>query len=316
MPESKFNNFMASFQYPAISVIMPVYNTSAYLRQALASILGQTFSDLELIAVDDGSTDGSSDILHEVAAGDPRVTVISQSNRGQGAARNAALRNARGKYVYFMDSDDLLSAETFGKCVESCEAGDLDLVLFDADSFGSTDASSYIYDRKGRIDSERVWTGQELLREELEKRVFYVSPCLLFVRRTLLDGFAGFPEGTIHEDNVLAMHLMLKSRKVKYLPEKFFSRRVRPGSTMTSRFGRRNIDGYVRACTEIRSWKDGSSADSLIDLFLDCTLDSVIWLASPMRLSDKVHALRRFVSSGLFRNVSMRNWMRLFLVWR
>lgn len=92
---------------PQVSVIIPVYNAEAYLRSCLNSVLGQTLHDLEVICVDDGSVDTSTEILAEYAAKDSRVKVITQANTGSGAARNVALAVARGDFVAFLDADDL-----------------------------------------------------------------------------------------------------------------------------------------------------------------------------------------------------------------
>ena len=89
-----------------VSIIIPVYNVETYLRQCLDSVLAQTLKDIEVIVVDDGSTDNSPAICDEYAARDTRVKVIHQSNAGRSAARNAALRIARGEYIGFVDSDD------------------------------------------------------------------------------------------------------------------------------------------------------------------------------------------------------------------
>ena len=89
-----------------VSVIMPVYNVEKYLRQSLDSVLAQTLSEIEIICVDDGSTDGSYDILEEYAAKDQRITVLKQQNQYAGVARNHGLEKAGGKYVVFWDSDD------------------------------------------------------------------------------------------------------------------------------------------------------------------------------------------------------------------
>lgn len=91
---------------PAVSVILPVYNTEKYLPRCLDSLLGQTFSDFEILAVDNGSTDGSAAILHKYAQKDSRVRVLSSRPGDVGAARNAGLKAARGRYVMFCDSDD------------------------------------------------------------------------------------------------------------------------------------------------------------------------------------------------------------------
>ena len=89
-----------------ISVIIPVFNVRPYLAKALESVIRQTYSHLEIIVVDDGSTDGSGDICDEFAARDERIKVIHQENRGLSAARNAGLDRAAGEYIAFLDSDD------------------------------------------------------------------------------------------------------------------------------------------------------------------------------------------------------------------
>lgn len=96
---------------PVVSVIVPVCNAETYLRQCLDSVLGQTLRDIEVICVNDGSTDGSAAILAEYAANDPRLTVLAQANAGSGAARNRGIDASRGRYVAFMDADDVYPDE-------------------------------------------------------------------------------------------------------------------------------------------------------------------------------------------------------------
>lgn len=98
---------------PFFSIIIPVYNVAPYLRECLDSVLAQTFADWEAVCVDDGSTDGSGAILDEYAAKDPRFRVIHQPNAGVSAARNAALDNAEGEWLTFLDGDDKLRKEAF-----------------------------------------------------------------------------------------------------------------------------------------------------------------------------------------------------------
>ena len=93
-----------------VSVIIPVYNVEKYLRECIDSILNQTLRDLELICVDDGSTDGSLEILHEYEKADSRVKVLTQHNMGAGAARNKGLAIATGEYLSFLDSDDFFAS--------------------------------------------------------------------------------------------------------------------------------------------------------------------------------------------------------------
>ncbi len=96
---------------PAVSVIIPVYNTEPYLADCLSSVLGQSFSDFEVIAVDDGSTDDSSSILRDFASKDSRIRIVSQENRGLSEARNAGIDIAQGEWLTFVDSDDKLAPD-------------------------------------------------------------------------------------------------------------------------------------------------------------------------------------------------------------
>ncbi|HJD20604.1 MAG TPA: glycosyltransferase [Candidatus Gemmiger faecigallinarum] len=114
-----------------ISVIMPVYNAAAHLPDAVRSVLGQTFADLELILVDDGSTDGSGALCDGFAAADPRVRVVHQQNAGICAARNAGLALAQGDYVGFCDDDDVFLPDFLAAAWDLARRADADLVRFD-----------------------------------------------------------------------------------------------------------------------------------------------------------------------------------------
>ena len=115
---------------PKISVIVPVYNVEAFLPQCLNSILAQTFTDFELICVDDGSTDNSGKILDNYAAKDKRIKVIHQQNKGIVTARNSGVDVANGKYIYFMDSDDSIHPQLLEICHTLAEKENADWVCF------------------------------------------------------------------------------------------------------------------------------------------------------------------------------------------
>lgn len=98
---------------PKVSVIIPVYNAEKYLRECLDSVVNQTLEEIEVICVDDGSTDGSLDILYEYEEKDSRVKVLKQKNQHAGVARNAGIDIAQGEYVHFLDSDDYLTLNAY-----------------------------------------------------------------------------------------------------------------------------------------------------------------------------------------------------------
>lgn len=115
-----------SLKQTTVTVIVPVYNVQNYLEKCVRSILAQTFSDFELIMVDDGSTDESPRICDQLAQADPRITVIHKPNGGLSSARNAALDIALGKYIAFIDSDDYVEPRLLEKTVAAMEAGNYD----------------------------------------------------------------------------------------------------------------------------------------------------------------------------------------------
>ena len=115
---------------PKVSVIIPVYNVEVYLRQCLNSVVNQTLKDIEIICVDDGSTDSSAEILKEYAKKDGRIRVLTQSNSGAGAARNTGIAVAKGAWLYFVDGDDFIDQHCLLTAVTVGDALKPDIVVF------------------------------------------------------------------------------------------------------------------------------------------------------------------------------------------
>ena len=148
---------------PMVSVIVPVYNAEQTIRRCVASILDQQFTDLELLLVDDGSTDGSGAICDEFAARDARVTAIHQKNAGVSAARNHALDLAQGVYLQFLDSDDWITPDATRSLVRAAEAHRCDLVIADFYRVVGERLS-----RKGDIDEDSLLTREEYAAHMME----------------------------------------------------------------------------------------------------------------------------------------------------
>ena len=141
---------VAETKAPKVSVIMPVYNVDRYLTRAIESLQAQTFSDYELLLVDDGSTDRSGRIADRAAERDIRIDVIHQENAGAAAARNTALDRARGRYVYFMDADDWAEPDMLADMVAHMEQHDLELVVcpFYIETYFDDDELEYMTELK------------------------------------------------------------------------------------------------------------------------------------------------------------------------
>ncbi len=249
-----------STKAPRVSVIMPVYNTEPYLEEAVNSILNQTLRDIELVAVNDGSTDGSPAILERFAAQDPRVRVVSQPNAGLSATRNRGFELARGEYVYFMDSDDLLEGDALECCVTKCDAEKLDFVIFDADVLNDIPDHKFnpkYYLRSHKI-ADRVYTGLELFDTLLSAKGFRSSACLVLIRRDYLRRIdLRFHEGIIHEDELFTPLLYFPAERAGRIDRAFFHRRLRPFSIMTARDDRRSAEGYRTVLDELARYAHG-----------------------------------------------------------
>ena len=300
---------------PKVSVIIPVYNTEKYVRQAVESICRQTLKDLEIIIVNDGSTDGSMTILEELAAQDERIKLFSQENQGQSIARNFALQKVGGKYLYFMDSDDYLENEALELCFEKAESNNLDFVLFDAEILNPQDTTAIdiTYQRTQIMDEESIYTGNELLNLFIRKYIFTPSPCLSFINIAFLrQKNLSFYPGIIHEDQLFTCKLYLNANKVMCIAKPFFKRRFRSDSTMTNRFAWKNMRGYLTVTAELLQYASKHPEyKKLIDLFLSQMLDASVWQAHVLPLKEKIKLLPRIAKHHQY--IRLRTWLVLML---
>jgi glycosyltransferase involved in cell wall biosynthesis len=172
---------------PQISVIIPVYNTQLYLRESIESVINQTFKDIEIIAINDGSTDNSLEILNEYSQKDSRLKVFSQKNKGLPLTRNFGIDNSKGKYIYFFDSDDILLPTTLEETYKKCEKDNLDFCFFDAEAFFEARGSKLDYDYyRCHLLEDKVYKGIEITNLLVDINKFRASACLYILKRELL----------------------------------------------------------------------------------------------------------------------------------
>ena len=233
---------------PSVSVIVPVYNAEAYLRRCLDSVLAQTYPPCEVILVDDGSTDGSAEICREYAEKDGRFLLLQKENGGASSARNAGLDRARGKYVYFLDSDDELVPDALAKLAAcACENG-ADLVFFEAKTVteeGAVSTGQYDYHRQYEPDEP-----YRIMEEMAAHKEFHVGTPLLFMEKALFDANGlRFREGIISEDMIMAYQLFSLAKRAAHVHEYLYIRRYRPNSVTTLAKTEKN---YVSAATVYR----------------------------------------------------------------
>ena len=130
--------FMDGEDVPKVSVIIPVYNVEEYLHECLDSIVNQTYKNIEIICIDDSSTDKSLEILREYSNKDSRIIILQQRNQGAAVARNYGMGVAQGKYLLFLDSDDIFAESLIEKAVSKAEKFNADIVVYKAMSFDTS----------------------------------------------------------------------------------------------------------------------------------------------------------------------------------
>lgn len=214
-----------------ISIIIPVYNVEKYLARCLDSVLGQTFDDFEVILLNDGSTDSSGEICREYAAKDGRIKLFSQTNQGLSMARNNALQQAQGRYIYFLDSDDCIHPQLLQLLHQLAEKEQVDMVCFDYEECRDGEDPG-----KGRplvleqLDY-KVFAGDEVLFHGLLKRpyVIYFNVCTKFYRRKLLEGISFIPKIRF-EDVPFVYEVLSRHPKTAIMEAKLYYYTLSPGS--------------------------------------------------------------------------------------
>ena len=190
-----------------VSVILPIYNVAPYLDETFQSLLNQSLNEIEIIAVNDGSTDNSEKIIKKYAAQDSRIKYYNQENQGLSVTRNVALQHAIGKYIYMMDSDDILSSpEALSVCYEYAERNKADFIFFDGERFLGNDTSPISnIKRTHLVEENKKYDGEYLLSLMLDKKTHNSVVWLLLINHDYMKriGLMFYP-GIIHEDELFS----------------------------------------------------------------------------------------------------------------
>ena len=194
-----------------ISIVIPVYNAAKYLQRSIGSVMSQTYGNLEIICVDDGSKDESLSMLNSFVAKDSRIKVISKENGGSSSARNAGLKVATGKYIGFIDADDYIEPDMYENLVTALE-NDFDADAAQIFSCEEGEAGSIIKAFGDGFDDADSFTGREFFRSLLLHRGDS-SFCTKLFRRDFFEGFL-FSEGRLNEDFELLVNMSSGLRKL------------------------------------------------------------------------------------------------------
>ncbi|ALA96505.1 glycosyltransferase [Leptotrichia sp. oral taxon 212] len=223
-----------------LSIIIPVYNTEEYIRQCIDSVMNIKNIETEIIAVNDGSTDRTKDILEEYTENHDRIKVITQENQGASAARNTGIKASTGDYIYFLDSDDWVDTVSFEKIIRQLEddykSGEkTDIVVGKEKAYSEFTKEEVLDERIPRELIGKTVSGKEYMIKSIKGKFWNVRlPIYLYSRKLLMDNGIYFPTGRrSNEDEVFSIDVFYHAEKLKIIDEIFGNYRARSGSIMS-----------------------------------------------------------------------------------
>ena len=229
-----------------VSVIMPVYNAEKYLRETLDTVVGQSLKEIEIICVDDGSTDESRTILREYADKDNRITVLTQQNQFAGVARNAGLAKAKGKYVIFWDADDLFDVTALEKMSAQAQEDEADICVCGANQLDNNTQDLIlrgIYLAKASLPANRPFA-----KEDMPQDIFRFSTNVpwnkLFCRAFLEENKLQFQDIKQANDTYFVIMALFFAKRITYVGEKLITYRLDNADSLTGKASDANMCAY------------------------------------------------------------------------
>ena len=290
-----------------ISIILPIYNVAPYLDETFLSLLNQSLQEIEIIAINDGSTDDSVKIIKKYAAQDSRISYYNQENQGQSVARNHALQYAKGQYIYMMDSDDVLdNPDALRICYDYAEKCKADFIFFDGDTLQEegADLISWDYHRTYLVEENKQYDGHYLLNLMIDNWKHSCVVWLLFINHNYLNSIGlDFYPGIIHEDELFTTKLTLQSNNIFCLKRSFVKHRIRSASTMGKRYSKRNISCYLTVIDELLKWQDSP----IIKKFAKYTLSKVFYTGHQIPFIEKFSVFWRAVKSAYLKYIGLKS---------
>ena len=263
-------------QQPKVSIIIPVYNTAEFLPQCLDSVINQTLKDIEIICVNDGSTDNSLEILKEYAKKDKRIIIINQENQGLSCSRNNALKIAKGEYIQFLDSDDYIDLSTCADLYNKSIRYNLDMINFEGINFNRYKKEQ----QKGQTicyispnEEKMVYSGAAL---EQIREFIPISACRFFYKRKfIIDNKMLFPEHLCFEDNYFVLKALLLVKNYGVLRKICYYRRIHENS-ITQNWNKHFSD-YIKIVLKINEmFKQYDNIENFSKKKIKTYTDSVI----------------------------------------
>lgn len=240
------------------TIVVTAFNIEKYIADCLKSLKEQTFSDFQCIVVDDASKDATKQVAEECIGSDTRFSLITLAkNSGPSVARNRGIDQAKGEFILFLDGDDLYVSSALECLDRETAANDLDMLYFAAESFYASRKlrRTHYENQEIRASVPGIHSGIEMYTLMEETKAFRPSSCLYTFRRSLIaEHRLSYTEGILHEDLLFQMQLIPYPKRVAFLNEPLYRRRMREGSIMTSKPTMKNVHGLTAGAQLMEDW--------------------------------------------------------------
>lgn len=298
-----------------ISVVLPVYNVESYLKESINSILRQSYQNLEIILVDDGSTDESGNICDSYQSLDSRIVVYHKENGGLSDARNYGIEHANGEYIYLVDSDDfLIRSDTLEQLYDGLVANSADIAVAKYIEYvegdiiqESTSLTIQIMDRERAIASQYNYTNYKLS--------FVVAWNKLY-KKDLFDTIT-YPCGKLHEDEFTTYKLYLASEKIVYIDIDSYAYRQRSGSIMNSDYSIKKLDALEALEERIKILRDNNISTIETEYYYIVLLSINLYLLKKFGMNEYISELECTFDSlcnKLYTTLSKKRKVKVFIL--
>ncbi len=283
---------------PEISIIVPVYNVEDYLGRCLDSILNQSFKDIEIIVVNDGSTDNSGIICDNYSKKNSIIKVIHKKNGGLSSARNRGLEVAQGKYIGFVDSDDWIDKYMYEKLYNLCEDRNADIGI----------CNFFRNESNRNVDDEVITELNNIngIRELFKGNLYRFSACNKLFKKSCFTNIT-FPEGRVHEDLSTTYKVFANADKVVHTKYRGYFYFIRENSILTSKYNEKRLDVFI-GWTEIIDFisKEYSEVENqVIACFSYACVDNMYYILNQVEEKGSKKRLLSVVQSYVRKNYNL-----------
>lgn len=261
---------MCNSKQPLISIIVCVYNTEKYIAKCLKSICAQTYANIEIIVVNDGSTDKTAMIINEWQEKDERIVLVQQENKGLAVARNVGLDISRGEYIGFVDADDYIEKDMFQILYDAILQSDCMLSMC---AYRIMDANGKLFPKNIENPKSQIYDVEKFFFTAIADRMYYgmcVCAWNKLYKKSLFDGLR-YPIEKLYEDNWMIHKLIYKAKSVVFIDKELYYYRRTDNSIMHCAFSLKRFDNYFAQVDRIAFFEKNHASRNLIDAWkVDC----------------------------------------------